>query len=209
MVQTSCQMCLDRAPEITHTHKDVGFSRTQPNIPLAPRLITVPASTKYYKASVSVLWGQRHIVSSRSMRPSALARVLFRDRAGTQEHDSKETRFPCLSVFLWHCGNPLVCESPTGSFPSLCSPFTKLAAPAREEPTGQVARWLLHHVASKRQMKENKVNDIPVAICSGRGDSHCDPHDVQTPVLVRTPFTPFRSPFSRLSRGKEMMLFIF
>lgn len=29
------------------------------------------------------------------------------------------------------------------------------------------------------------------------------------PSRRRTPFTPFRSPFSKLSRGKEMMLFMF
>lgn len=89
MVQTGCQMCLDQAPEITHTYKDLGFSRTQPNIPLALKLIAVPASTKYYKASVSVLCGQSHIVSSRSMRPSALARVLSRGRAGTQQQGNQ------------------------------------------------------------------------------------------------------------------------
>lgn len=89
MVQTGCQMCLDRAPEITHTYKDVGFSRTQPNIPLALRLIAVPASTRFYKASVSILWGQRHIVSSHSVRPSSLARVLSRGRAGTQQQGNQ------------------------------------------------------------------------------------------------------------------------
>lgn len=31
----------------------------------------------------------------------------------------------------------------------------------------------------------------------------------QVEVPRHTPLTPFRSPFSKLSRGKEMMLFIF
>lgn len=137
------------------------------------------------------------------------------DRLGSflgaeQEHDSKEIRFPRLSVLLRRCGNPLVCESPTGSFPSVFSLYQACRASKRRthRPSG---RAVLHHVESKRQMKGKKVNAIPVVTCSGQGDSHshCDPHNVQTLRLDRTPFTPFRSPFSRLSRGKEMMLFIF
>lgn len=87
------------------------------------------------------------------------------DRLGSflgaeQEHDSKEIRFPRLSVLLWRCGNPLVCESPTGSFPSVFSLYQACRASKRRthRPSGMA---VLHHVESKRQMKRKKSERYP------------------------------------------------